>query len=286
MPDIRWRTDAGLPEDRSALTACTNYFRARLSTLNLIVPPSCSLTLGCSEQALLSGVQNALADPGVEEAFAGGPTFYGTRRAGKAPLTITSQGRELTVAEDCEGISADCIAVPPALKALAEALRAVDLAMMSRRECASTFDRRDCETNAECPAEFHCWHGGDGFCTGSGKCNPRPIDCTSDAPGGCSCDGVPYATACDAYVDGREIGSSSECLGTGLCALPALTVRGTCDTSFGWVYAAASVSTGCVELRGCECVNLEGAPCGAGTPLYGSKAACERAHATCSSSDE
>jgi hypothetical protein len=282
MPEVTWRTQGGFPVDRSVLS-CARYFHERTSSLNLSVMPSCSIALGCRDQSAVSGVQAALADPELAQAFLDPPGMYGARRAGGPVLVIEVQGRQITAAQDCDGTTPECQAVPRSLRALFEALVLADAHFSERAECASTFDSRQCETNAECPAEFYCWR--DGFCAGTGFCSPRPRDCESAAEaGGCSCDGVFYGKACDAHADGRLVEPGSSC--GARCSPPDLTVRGNCGISFGWAYAALSGSSPCVELRGCDCFDAQGAPCADGARRYGSRQACERAHADCDARDE
>lgn len=230
---------------------------------------------GCNYPAVVD-LQSALEHPDVVQAFASGPVFYGcdSRPVDGSVLVVTDQGREITVGSQC-----DAHAIPEGVAALVTALLDLDRKMKTSVECRE-LGWNDCETNAQCAAGFYCRHAA-AQCSGLGTCQPRPTLCPATTNPGCSCDGIYYGNECDANADGREFTGGQDCLSTGTCGDWRISASGDCGTSFGWTYQTPDgVSIACAEVVGCTCTDFA-KPCTSQTVLYGSKAACERAHEIC-----
>jgi hypothetical protein len=286
-PELRWglRGGFGTPLDSSSLVDCEDYRLARYPDAVLLPPAECSATLTCNPA--LAAVRSALADPEVEQAFAGAPRFYGydPRPVDGPVMIVTSQGREVTVGSPCNNDDPACRPTPNGFQALIDALRALDAEMLGRPECANLLRPGQCHTNANCPADRFCKHA-DNTCSGTGTCAARPTECPElpDNPG-CTCDGIFYASACDANADGRQIkdfGGFNDvlCMGSGRCGDHRISGQGDCNTSFGWAYQIVGNGIECREVVGCECIDFD-QPCGPDTWLYSTKSICERAHAEC-----
>jgi hypothetical protein len=154
-------------------------------------------------------------------------------------------------------------------------------------ECASTFpSRMACEAvfsecgpracggfaGAVCSGDEYCDFMEPHSCGGAdeqGVCRPRPTACPPEIRTVCGCDGITYASPCDAYTGGADVMFEGSCeMG---CEPDDARGVGFCDLALGVVWTG----TGCTSISGCSC---EGTDCGMITRSIGD---CEAAHSHC-----
>ena len=138
-PEVSWSWEGGFVPYRrnSTLSGCRKYTHVRTPVDVLLPQRECSVTLECTEQA----IQQALSRADVVAAFDSG-TMYGkdARATDGSLLIVTHQGKDLTVGFECpDGGPPNCIPIPTGVRALADAIRALDQQMWMRAECASIF---------------------------------------------------------------------------------------------------------------------------------------------------
>ncbi|MFO0760057.1 MAG: hypothetical protein U0359_26475 [Byssovorax sp.] len=147
---IGWGPTGGLVayNESSALSPCRTFTHVRTAAGEPGPDKQCSVEIGgCdTETDGLHALETALAHPDVTAAFAGSVPVYGTdpRPCDGSVLAITRGDKTILVGGDC-GTGTSCIQgqqcteVPAGVRALADALAAVELAAMKKPDCSSVF---------------------------------------------------------------------------------------------------------------------------------------------------
>lgn len=138
--------------------------------------------------------------------------------------------------------------------------------------CSTVACVDECTSNDDCAATEYCARPDDA-CAGPGTCAPRPTDCPPVVRESCGCDGVTYASPCDANASGAEVLHDGACE-SAPCAAQDIAAQGLCATPLGVRWDGAR----CEAFSGCSCV---GADC---DERFTSLEACMAAYASCAPS--
>lgn len=141
--------------------------------------------------------------------------------------------------------------------------------------CPKSCEPAPCTSDAACPDAatglVYCDRAASGAptdCAGAGLCRPKPDTCGASTGSVCGCDGVTYASACEAGHQGISVASAGACVAgcgaDGGC--PAGLVCSQCDVFGLCTDAAALCASASAELS-----------CGCDGRTWGSQ--CERAQA-------
>lgn len=168
-------------------------------------------------------------------------------------------GVECAELHGCECIGSECAAT-----------------FASHMQCVAFFEScgRTCggRAGAVCNPGEYCDFPEPHYCGGAdetGVCRTRPDACPPEIRTVCGCDGVTYASPCDAYTSGTDVARDGACDAT--CSAQDARGSGSCDLFLGYAWTGS----GCTGLSGCSCA---GADCGS---LYASESDCLDAHAGC-----
>jgi hypothetical protein len=129
----------------------------------------------------------------------------------------------------------------------------------------------DCSSNADCSPTDYCARSV-GRCSEAGTCVPRPTECPPVVRESCGCDGITYASPCDASASGVSLWADDRpCGPTPPCAAQDIEPEGACALALGVRWNGSE----CEFISGCTCA---GADCDA---RFTSMSECEAAYAGC-----
>lgn len=136
----------------------------------------------------------------------------------------------------------------------------------------------NCDSNADCEPDEYC-AAPNGACVpdgdGAGTCRPRPTTCDPVISAlTCGCDGVTYASPCEAAMNGAAVRHAGACGPGGTptrCAPQDAAGDGPCSAIVGVRWNGVA----CEELHGCRCA---GTDC---DMIFDDRSGCEAAYAEC-----